>query len=493
LDPGAEHPFVLVTGTLQENLLARTIEQGVDDYLVKDPDQRHLQALPASVTKALLRREVAEGRRAAEASLREAHGSLSELNEALWRSFGAGAVARLVAPGPARLDDAGRLAALARTGMMDSPADASFDRFTDLGAKLLQVPVCLISLVDDHRQFFKSAHGLPEPWASRRETPLSHSFCQHVVTSGLPVAVADSTQEPPASDNSAVTDMGVAAYLGVPLTTPERHTIGSFCAMDTRPRQWTDADRATMQRVAQSILAEIAVHMQRAELEQRVRERTSQFEEAMRLASRAEEHARFLMKELSHRIKNVMAVVQVISWQTAQKSLDLEDFEQRFRERLEALARSQDLLLERDWQGVMLQDLVRAQLEPFLDSAKQRLAAHGPALLLLPAAAQDLGLALHELATNASKYGALSVPTGKINIGWAIDRDATSGAKRFRMTWRESGGPPVSPPVSKGFGSTVVTGTLSRTFRGKAETQYRPEGLSWELAAPIGHAITEVP
>jgi PAS domain S-box-containing protein len=197
---------------------------------------------------------------------------------------------------------------------------------------------------------------------------------------------------------------------------------------------------------------------------------------------RVEENVHLIMKELSHRSKNLMAVVQAISWQTAQRSLDLEEFEQLFTQRLEALARCQDLLVKRDWRWVLLEDLVRAQLEPFLDSANERLVAHGPALQLTPVAAQDLGLALHELATNASKYGALSAPTGKVDVGWAV----AAGTKHFHMTWRESGGPIVNQPVRKGFGSTVITGTLSRTFNGKAELEYRPEGVSWELTAPLG-------
>jgi PAS domain S-box-containing protein len=206
---------------------------------------------------------------------------------------------------------------------------------------------------------------------------------------------------------------------------------------------------------------------------------------------RAEQHVRFLMRELSHRTKNVMAVVQAISWQTARKSLDLDEFEQRFTQRLDALARSQDLLVKWDWKGVAIEDLLHAQLEPFLDSADERLAAHGPSLLLRPNAAQDLGLALHELATNASKYGALSGPAGRLRVSWTID-NGTAGEPRFCMTWRETGGPAVSPPVYKGFGSTIITGALSRTFKGEAKVEYRPEGLSWCFAAPAGNFIAEL-
>jgi two-component sensor histidine kinase len=205
----------------------------------------------------------------------------------------------------------------------------------------------------------------------------------------------------------------------------------------------------------------------------------------------AEEHLRFLMRELSHRTKNVMAVVQAISWQTAQKSLDLQDFEQRFTQRLEALARSQDLLVRREWRGVDLHELVRGQLEPFLDSAKDRLTANGPILLLTPAAAQELGLALHELATNASKYGALSVPKGKIEVAWKIE-DETAASKRLHMTWLESGGPAVNPPIRKGFGFTVTTSSLSRSFKGEAKVHYRHQGVFWELTAPVGNLIAEL-
>ena len=183
-----------------------------------------------------------------------------------------------------------------------------------------------------------------------------------------------------------------------------------------------------------------------------------------------------------------MAVVQAISWQTAKRAVDLAEFEQLFTQRLEALARCQDLLVKRDWRWISLKELVRAQLEPFLDNDNERLVAHGPALLLMPLAAQDLGLALHELATNASKYGALSAPTGKVDLGWAVvDDGGAAGAKHFHMAWRESGGPTVSHPVRKGFGSTLVTATLSRTFNGKADLEYRPEGVSWKLTAPMGH------
>ncbi|NML15643.1 histidine kinase dimerization/phosphoacceptor domain -containing protein [Azohydromonas caseinilytica] len=223
----------------------------------------------------------------AQASLRQANDALhaqsahlAELNEALWKSVSErhawGSPRPGTASAPAPLDDPARLVALKDTGLLDSAAEESFDRFTRLAAQTLNVPVSLISLVDDHRQFFKSAAGLAEPWASRRQTPLSHSFCQHVVTTGAPLVVADARQDPRLRDNGAVRDLGVTAYLGVPLATPEGHVLGSFCAIDSRPRPWSEQDRVTMERIAQSVLASIAVRMQLQALERRVHERSAE-------------------------------------------------------------------------------------------------------------------------------------------------------------------------------------------------------------------------
>ena len=157
-----------------------------------------------------------------------------------------------------RLQDEGRLAALRRTGLLDSPAEEAFDRLTRLVCRVLKVPVSLVSLVDDDRQFFKSAQGLAEPWASRRETPLSHSFCQHVVTSEEPLKVEDAAENALVCDNLAVQDLDVTAYLGVPILTPDGQAVGSLCAIDTVARSWTDDDTAVLSDLADIVMAEVA-------------------------------------------------------------------------------------------------------------------------------------------------------------------------------------------------------------------------------------------
>ena len=201
----------------------------------------------------------------------------------------------------------------------------------------------------------------------------------------------------------------------------------------------------------------------------------------------AEEHVRFVMRELSHRTKNILAVVQTMAWKTARTSVDLTDFEERFVSRIQALACSHDLLIQREWQGVRLEDLVLGQLHLF--GAEKHLDAHGPDLMLRPEAAQSLGLALHELATNASKYGALTHPAGRIDVAWSIDpEDAAS--RQFRMCWRESGGPEVSPPKRNGFGYTVVKEMAGRALKGEVALEFIPEGLVWQLTAPATACLT---
>lgn len=156
-----------------------------------------------------------------------------------------------------KLNSEGRLAALAATGLMDEVAEAAFDRFTRLAAKWLKVPVAAVSLVDDHRQFFKSAVGLGEPWASRRETPLSHSFCQYAVTTEKPFVVTDAREHAWLKDNPAVSELGVVAYAGIPLVTSEQYVLGAFCVVDMVPRAWSEEDLEILGELAAMVGTEI--------------------------------------------------------------------------------------------------------------------------------------------------------------------------------------------------------------------------------------------
>ncbi len=205
-------------------------------------------------------------------------------------------------------------------------------------------------------------------------------------------------------------------------------------------------------------------------------------------ATQQEEHINFLLREVSHRSKNLLTVIQAMATQTGRTSPDFAAFQHRFSQRLQGMAASHDLLVSQDWRGVDVGALVRAQVRPFADERGGRLKLAGPDLLLKPEAAQSLGLALHELATNATKYGALSVPQGKVDIFWhATPSDAAS---RFRLTWQETGGPDVVIPTSKGFGHTVFDRMITQALSASIDLQYPQAGVVWSLETALDNVAT---
>ncbi len=594
-----------------------------------------------------------------------------------------------------------RLAALRNTGLLDTPPESAFDRVSRLTTRLLNVPVSLVSLVEADRQFFKSAIGLPEPWASSRETPLSHSFCQHLVPTGVPLVIEDARNDPLVCENLAIRDLGVIAYLGAPLITQTGFVLGSLCAIDSKPRKWTSDDIANLTEFAGIVMSEIALRQSEARLRlaltsanagawswdssagltdwspecyelfgldprdgvpayaewrerclhpadrQRVEreigatlnsavpefkseyrivhpkrgvrwilargrmerraEKTTQIlglcvditerkqaEEALqgseaRLSGiiaiaadaiisvddeqcivifnegaesvfgygreevmgqplniliperfrnahtrhaqefgaskdaarhigerlpiyalhkdghefaaeaaisslrldgkriltvvlrditerkRAEEKIRLLLGEVNHRTKNILNVVQAVARQTAASS-GPKDFVPHFLERLRAVAASQDLLVRSQWQSVAIEALVRSQLEHLKGLLGGRIKLEGPPLGLTASAAQTLGMVLHELATNAGKYGALSNNTGQVEISWRLEPGG-----RFALSWTERGGPPVWAPARAGFGSTVIKIIPKADLDADVSLDYAWGGVAWRL------------
>ncbi|WP_257169531.1 PAS domain S-box protein [Bradyrhizobium sp. SRS-191] len=189
------------------------------------------------------------------------------------------------------------------------------------------------------------------------------------------------------------------------------------------------------------------------------------------------EQLRTLLAEVNHRSKNMLSLVQAIARQMTRhgRQLDLN----RFLERLQAIAGNQDLLIQNDWRFIPIADLVRSQLGAFRDLIGNRIAIAGPQIELTPEAAQAIGMAVHELATNAAKYGALSGDEGRIALSWSCDGDD------FDMSWRESGGPPVTVPEHRGFGSRVISDMVRAGLDGEVEVDFAPTGLRWHLRCPL--------
>jgi two-component sensor histidine kinase/PAS domain-containing protein len=196
----------------------------------------------------------------------------------------------------------------------------------------------------------------------------------------------------------------------------------------------------------------------------------------------AEAHQRFLLQELSHRSKNLLGIVQAVADQTLRNCNDLREFQKRFDGRLRGLAASNTLLARGDWRGSSLGALVELQLAPFIDLPSTRVEICGPSVELTAEAAQALGLALHELATNAVKHGALSVPHGTLSISWEVDQ--AHGASGLKLDWCERGGPLVTIPKRTGFGHVVMKRMIEQAVRGRVEINFAPEGLQWSLQAP---------
>ena len=200
-----------------------------------------------------------------------------------------------------------------------------------------------------------------------------------------------------------------------------------------------------------------------------------------------EAHVHMLMREIAHRSKNLLAVIQAMARQTATAGGTAKDFESRFTARLEALAGSQDLLVMQDWHGASIRDLARSQLVHYADLIGQRITVEGPDLLLKPEAAQNIGLALHELSTNAAKYGALSNKTGSVRLQWALD--ARDGDPILRMIWEETGGPPVAPPAREGFGHKVLKRIAAHALEGKVTLDFAEGGLIWRMEIPTSYIV----
>jgi two-component sensor histidine kinase len=174
--------------------------------------------------------------------------------------------------------------------------------------------------------------------------------------------------------------------------------------------------------------------------------------------------------------------VQAIATETL-RSGPVDSFAERFSARIKALATLQNLMVAGMQTGVEFSELVRVQLEPFLPSGVQRLSIDGPSVKLRPQTANTLGLALHELATNAAKYGAFSNESGRVSVTWSVVADA-SGQRRFRLRWRESDGPRVTPPQHGGFGRQVLVDMVENALQADASLDFAPSGLAWTVEAP---------
>lgn len=348
-----------------------------------------------------------------------------------------------------------RQAKLAATGLMDSPPEDIFDRAVRLATKVTGRPVGLLSLVDGSRQFFKAQQGLTGWAAEDRQTPLSHSFCQHVVDQDAPLRVTDAREDPLLRDNLAIPDLDVIAYLGVPVRGPDGSPLGSFCVIDDAPYEWNDEELAALEDITAMIEAEISL-----------REAAKQRD--------------MVLDEMNHRMKNVFTLVSGMIRQTERASADKKAMSEALSGRLQALSMAHSLVIpsaSRPEKDVTLNELAESVLAPH---PKAQIATDGPDITLGPKAAVAFALILHELATNAAKYGAFCDGSGQIDMTWGIAEDQLS------LSWREVLAREIAGQENTaGFGSRLLQMNVESQLNGVLKRDLTPRGMHVSMAVPI--------
>jgi two-component sensor histidine kinase len=201
-------------------------------------------------------------------------------------------------------------------------------------------------------------------------------------------------------------------------------------------------------------------------------------------AAEGERRQTLLAAELNHRVKNTLAVVQSVAHQSFPSEEVGPEPRQRFEQRLAALAAAHDVLTRENWEPTQLSSIIEAAAHAY--AGDFRISIAGPEVLVRPQAAVTVAMAIHELCANAAKYGALSVPEGRVNVSWSVDERE----RRLELRWQESGGPPVEPPATRGFGSRMIERALAGELRGRSAIHFRPDGVVCEISAEVAPAYT---
>ena len=272
---------------------------------------------------------------------------------------------------------------------------------------------------------------------------------------GETVAIPDCRVHPSVPDPAPLEGIGIRALLNVPLMERGRLKAVMF-VNDVRPRIWSEDELRFVRGVADRTYA--AIDRARSDAEREI-----------------------VGRELAHRMKNVLTIAQVIAVQSLRHVSSLEEGRRVVAERLVALGRAQDMLTDLATEGADLRDVTGQALAPHRTDAG-RITIKGPGVSLSGPQVLGLTLALHELATNAAKYGALSVPEGRVEVGWSVAPD-----RSFVFTWTESGGPAVGQPERKGFGSQILGRVTGGYFDGTSGTEYAPGGLRFTIEGVVGN------
>lgn len=278
-------------------------------------------------------------------------------------------------------------------------------------------------------------------------------------------------------------DSGAVDYLLKPINPAIlRSKVSVLAELFLKQRQLKDANRALSAEVAERRLVQQQLSELNETLEQRVLDRTEAHKQS-------EQQVRLLMNEVNHRSKNLLSVVTAIAQQTGATSP--QEFMKKFSSRVQALAVNHDLLVKNQWRSIDAPELIGGQLAHFGDLVGKRILFDGPPIRLSSAAAQSIGMVVHELSTNTVKYGALSNEEGRIEIAWEID--GSGPEPMFSIQWTEQGGPPILAPTHRGFGTTVITRMVEMSLDGETVLNYSSTGLVWRLTCPLKTILESMP
>jgi two-component sensor histidine kinase len=362
-----------------------------------------------------------------------------------------------------------RLAALRRYAILDTPAELDFDNIVRLASLMCQTPVAVISLVEDRRQWFKADVGLDV-----RETSLVESMCaQAILQPGLFI-VPDASKDARFDENPIVKgEPHLRFYAGARLDTPDGLPLGALCVLDTAPRQnLTEEQTFALTALAGQVMVQLEL-----------RRALIRSDEMLAANQRAEQRQALLVRELHHRIRNTLALVQSILGSTARSSSTVDEFYASFSNRIASLAKTQTLLTEDYWQTASLREMLENELRAFIASGPGRVVLMGPHVDLAGDLAVPVGMALHELASNAIRHGALSVPQGTVEVTWSLKK--VESKRKLLLEWKERGGPPVQTPQQRGFGSTLLERVLAMQVNAEVQIAYDREGLAFRMEAPL--------
>lgn len=327
--------------------------------------------------------------------------------------------------------EARRLATLADYMVLDTPPEDDFNDIVQIASQFCEVPIALVSLVETDRQWFKAKVGV-----DLCETPIGQSVCSLGLLSHDLLIIPDLAADPRTDCNTLVTGIeGLRFYAGAPLIAPSGDVIGMLCVIDVAPRPegLTEQQKAFLVALARQVIVQLELR------------------QAIIRKNEIDAERKLLNEELSHRLKNTLSVVQGIANQTLKTVADRGPVE-AFESRLLALSSAHDVLLQDSWASAPIRNVVAGGIA--LHASASRFAADGPEVALGPRGALSTSMLLHELGTNAVKYGALSNDRGRIELSWELEGEGPDAI--LTLHWREQGGPPVTAPVARGFGSKLI-------------------------------------